>query len=178
MWHELKTSVDFKFSSRVWCSMREKISFASSSWEMRKNVFNLALASRECRAEVVSASPCGTDNCERCWVEDIISLSIVSRLDFHSRETGMIDFLQLRGSKQRVIPCSLAISRHSQCSNWKHFSSRAQWRFLSCMEHQTFGKNLKSTQVLNLCRVTSLRFIVLWCKHSYYIRYVNCKVAS
>ncbi len=40
--------------------------------------------------------------------------------------------------------------------NWKCFSSRAQWRFLSRMEHQTFDENLKSTEVFNWCHIYGL----------------------
>jgi hypothetical protein len=57
-------------------------------------------------------SHCGTENCERCQIEDIVAPPRASRLEFHSRETGMIDFLQLPGPKQGVIPCSLAINRN------------------------------------------------------------------
>ena len=57
-------------------------------------------------------SHCGTENCERCQIEDIVAPPRAPRLEFHSRETGMIDFLQLPGPKQGVIPCSLAINRN------------------------------------------------------------------
>jgi hypothetical protein len=104
----------------------KEISFALPCCEMRKNVFNRTLASQECRAEVVSKSHCGTENCERCRVEDIVALPSVTRLGFHSRETGGINFSQLPGPKQGVIPCSIAISCNSQqCSLKTFFLSRS-----------------------------------------------------
>ena len=50
---------------------------------------------------------------------------------------------------------------HFLMLDWKHFSSRAQWRFLSRMEHQTFDENLKSTEVFNSCHIYGLLFYVL-----------------
>ena len=98
----------------------KEISFALPCYEMRKNVFDHALSRHENvekeQVEVVSKSHCGTENCKRCRVEDIITLPCVSRLDFHLQETGMIDFAQLPGPKQGIIPCSLTISCNSQCS--------------------------------------------------------------
>ena len=53
-------------------------------------------------------SHCGTENCKRCQIEDIVAPPRASRLEFHSRETGMIDFLQLPG------PSKVSFRVHSQ----------------------------------------------------------------
>jgi hypothetical protein len=110
----------------------KKISFALPCCEMRKNVFIHALLRHENvkrkQTEVISKSHCGTENCKRCWVED----NILAR-NWWDR------FLATPRSNARRLQCSVL--------NWKHFSSRAQLRFLSRMEHQTFDENLKSTEV-------------------------------
>ena len=64
----------------------KEISIALPCCEMRKNVFNLALSRHENverkQSEVVSKSHCGTENCKRCQIEDIVALPRVFRLDF------------------------------------------------------------------------------------------------
>jgi hypothetical protein len=77
-----------------------------------------------------------------------------SCLDFHSRETGKINFSQLPEASSVLAWRFLQFSMH----DWKHCSSSAQWSFFSSMEHQTLGKNLKSMEVSNLCHILGLLF--------------------
>jgi hypothetical protein len=87
---------------------------------VRKNVFNHALSRHKNverkQAEVETTSHCGIKNCKKCPIEDVVDLSQASCLDFHSRETGGINFLQLPDQKQGIIPCRLMVSRNAQCT--------------------------------------------------------------
>ena len=120
-----------------------KLHLVYSRWEVRKNVFNLALSRHKNvewkQAEVKTTSHSGIKNCERCQVEDVIALPCESRLDFYLQETGGIDFLQLPD------PHSVSTRQFSQflMLDWTHFSSRAQWSTWSLTHNP--GKEMTGT---------------------------------
>ena len=162
MWHGLETCDDFRFSSKVWCSMRERnlLCFALL-WDEEKCFQSRNLASRECWAEAS-----GSRFEASLWHWELREVS--SWRHRHSSVCFSPWFSLARNWWDRFLTTSWSNARSHSVSarhflqflmpDWKHFSSRAQWRFLSRMEHQTFDENLKSTEVFNSCHIYCLLF--------------------
>ena len=158
MCHELKTWVDFKYSLKVWCSMRERnlLCFAVL-WDEEKCFQLSILASRECRAEAS-----GSRFEVSLWHWELREVSNWRHRCSSTCFSPWFSFARNWYDRFLATPRSKA-RRHSvfthlkflaiPSAHWKYFSSRSQWRFLSRMEHQTFDKNLKSTEVFNSCHI-------------------------
>ena len=105
MWHNVKILADFMSNFLISCW--PKLLLASSRWEGRKNVFNLALLRNEIvdrkQAEVETTSHYDKENCKRRRVEDVVALLRASRLDFHCKKlVGSISLNSLIKSKASV----------------------------------------------------------------------------
>jgi hypothetical protein len=62
-------------------------------------------------------SHCGTENCKRCQIEDIIALPRVSRLDFHSQETSVCGSRSYQINLQILSLRLLLLDHFRQCSS-------------------------------------------------------------
>jgi hypothetical protein len=173
MWHELETSVNFRFLSRVWCSMLAKVAPCFVALRGEEKCFqSCTLASRECQVEAS-----GSQNHFSLWHWELREVSSW----IHRRSSACISpwfslarnwwdqfFATPRFNARRHSVSTWHFS-HFLMLDWKHFSSGAQWSTLASMEHQTLVKNLKSEQVFNLCHIYGLLFYGWYlCQHQSY----------
>ena len=153
MWHELKTSVNFKFSPIVWCSVLEKkLLCFPVLWDEEKCVQSCILAAQECRVEVS-----GKRNHFSLWHWELRGVSNWSRLDFHLRETGKIDVSQLPEAS------SVSAWHFSQFSmhDWKHFPHTLSGVFSQ-------AQNIKSsTKTWNQLKFSTHVISMVYCSMSY-----------
>jgi hypothetical protein len=162
MWHKLKTCSDFRFLTRVWCSMLAKV----DHWAPEEKCFQSSIR-----------------KCEKCQVDTEWRLALnrgvaknwshqflasENQGDIHAEEQRCIQLDTSRNSQchnEKWFWLPLASTWHSRdarVQDWKHFSSplnaTKQGATLASMEHQTLDKNLKLTEVSNSCHIYGLLF--------------------
>jgi hypothetical protein len=154
---DLETSVDFRFLPRVWCSMLE----IKLHWAREERCFQSCIGNCEkCQAGTEDAS----GSCEKSILPVSLQMRIKARWCERATTSSIWHLSQISVPQWGVISISLASAWHSRDARihvWKHFLISQHGKakdFLSSMEHQTLGENLKLTEVSISCHIYGLLF--------------------